>query len=348
MTSNLRVFIISDEVLFSESLELALTLKSGINVLGIAHNEHEALNILEKTEADVALTDLNINGVVGTELIYRIKEIQPKIKILVLTALYDDKSIAKALQCGANAYVLKGSGVQKTIAAITNVMEDFGVIDEEIMKQLPRYINHHVPKIPAKSDFSGLTKRELNICDLIAKGYDSAQIAKLLFISKRTVNNNVSSIYTKTGISNRAQLVFEYLTGYAISATLMPGIPIYDDPPEDNRPRQKAILRLAGIKGLPETILLAIKERPFTIGRFDIGIGYKQCDFEFDPETIAVSRRHAAIKHSNSEYTIVDLNSSAGTFVNEDKIIPCEHHEIKHGDCISFGNAGANYIFEAV
>jgi len=218
------------------------------------------------------------------------------------------------------------------------------------MKQLSKCISNHIPKNSVKSSFDSLTERELVVCDLIAKGYNNAQIAKLLTISQAYVKNLVSLIYDKIGINNRnrAQLVYEYITEYAVSVTVLPYKPSSDDPPENNQLRQKAVLRLVGIKGLPEAILLAIKERPFTIGRFDINIGYKQCDFEFDHATVAVSRRHAAIKHSNSEYTIVDLNSGAGTFVNENKITPCDHYKIKQGDCISFGNAGATYVFETL
>jgi len=115
----------------------------------------------------------------------------------------------------------------------------------------------------------------------------------------------------------------------------------------DCRPKQNiAQLRLVGDKRLPDIIPLTLGERPFYIGRYDISKGYKQCDYEFGQDTRAVSRRHAAFERFSYGYAVVDLNSRAGTFVNGTRINPGEQFRIKQGDRISFGNAGADYIFK--
>ena len=92
---------------------------------------------------------------------------------------------------------------------------------------------------------------------------------------------------------------------------------------------------------------LKLAARPFVIGRFDVSIGRKQCDFEFDKTTKAVSRRHAAIELTAGGFAIVDLDSRAGTFVNGNKVTPGQPHPIQHGDVVSFGGMGAEYVFEA-
>ena len=86
----------------------------------------------------------------------------------------------------------------------------------------------------------------------------------------------------------------------------------------------------------------------FTIGRFDTFIGTKQSDFEFEPKTKAVSRRHAVIerKTDNGCYYITDLNSSAGTFVNGNKLIPDKPFKLENGFNVSFGHLGADYVWE--
>ena len=84
----------------------------------------------------------------------------------------------------------------------------------------------------------------------------------------------------------------------------------------------------------------------FRIGRYDVSTGKRQCDFEFPPDTPAVSRRHAAIGQRGEGYYIVDLGSRAGTYLNERKLGPNEEPALSAGDRIAFGNAGANYIFE--
>jgi len=105
-------------------------------------------------------------------------------------------------------------------------------------------------------------------------------------------------------------------------------------------------LRLIGDVSLPAEIPLAIGEQPFVIGRYDINIGHKQCDFEFGYKTVAVSRRHAAIKRIPYGFVIVDLDSRAGTFINGFRIFAGEQCQITPGDRIEFGTAGANYVFE--
>jgi len=195
-----------------------------------------------------------------------------------------------------------------------------------------------------------LKKRELEICELIAEGLSNEQIAKLLFLTEGTVKNYVTSIYEKTGISNRAQLAATYVIEYAHVVTDFSDSPESMDPSVQNCPK----LRLIGSSYLPDAIHLRLNGQPYTIGRFDVSAGKKQCDFEFDKATKAVSRRHAAIEcasggvsdGNNGALTVVDLNSSAGTFVNGYRITPGKPHPIQHGDRISFGTMGAEYVLE--
>jgi hypothetical protein len=106
-------------------------------------------------------------------------------------------------------------------------------------------------------------------------------------------------------------------------------------------------LRLVGNPSLPASIAVSIDEgRAFTIGRFDVSVGRQQSNFEFDKTTKAVSRRHAAIERSSTGYVIVDLASSAGTFVNGQKLTPSVPFKLESGFRVSFGNAGADYVFE--
>ena len=192
-----------------------------------------------------------------------------------------------------------------------------------------------------KTAFDQLNERELDICGMIAKGLSSEHIAKLLHLSIGTVKNCTSVIFQKTGVRNRAQLAAMYTAEFAQVDTDIGSRP-------DTQPSEQADakLRLVGLYGLPPEIPLTFQGKPFVIGRFDVSVGYKQSDFEFEKTTIAVSRRHASIERTVRGYAIVDLNSRVGTFVNGKKITPGEMCYIQHGDCISFGNAGAEYVFE--
>ena len=107
-------------------------------------------------------------------------------------------------------------------------------------------------------------------------------------------------------------------------------------------------LRLIGRANLPPSIKVLITEGEiFTIGRYDAAVGKKQSNFEFDKKTKAICRRHAVIERSLSGYNIIDLSSSAGTFVNDKKVPPNTPVSLESGSRVSFGNSGADYIWDA-
>jgi len=106
-------------------------------------------------------------------------------------------------------------------------------------------------------------------------------------------------------------------------------------------------LRYIGYAHLPPSIRVQITEGEiFTIGRFDAAVGKKQSSFEFDKKTKAVSRRHAAIERDIEGFKIVDLSSSAGTYVNDKKLPPNTPFGLETGSRVSFGNSGADYVWE--
>ena len=106
-------------------------------------------------------------------------------------------------------------------------------------------------------------------------------------------------------------------------------------------------LRLVGSALLPPMVDINVQAGDiFTIGRYDAVVGRRQSDFEFDKKTKAVSRRHAAIERSADGYRIVDLSSSAGTFLDGYRLPPNTPCPLIHGCRVSFGNAGADYVWE--
>lgn len=112
----------------------------------------------------------------------------------------------------------------------------------------------------------------------------------------------------------------------------------------------RTCLRLVGDPSLPREIPVEIGAgQVFTIGRFDVSVGHAQSDFEFDKKTKAISRHHAAIeRRADGSYVIVDLSSSAGTFVNGERLganVPCR---LTRGCRVAFGTSGADYIWEEV
>ena len=224
----IRVFLIDDEELLTESMEIILTVKGQMEVVGIAKDGKEALEKLENVTADIALVDLNMKGMGGIELIPKLKEKYPDMKLLVLTTFYDNHYITEALAGGADGYLLKDSAGDTIIKAIHQLLAGQSVLAGKVLEALTRMMAGQNGKREAEDktdaaeqkatgkkaeELSGaklpkdLTPRELEICGLLTKGYSNAELAKELFLAEGTVKNYMMNIYDKFDIHDRTALV---------------------------------------------------------------------------------------------------------------------------------------------
>lgn len=208
-----KILLVDDENLLLDSLEIILSLHH-MKVIGKANDGNAAIRILGsvKDGCDIALVDLNMKGMGGIELIKVMKEKYPQIKILVLTTFYDDKNITEAIAGGADGYLLKDSGKDVILGAVTQIMGGITVLDQKVMLRLTTLMNHHLGDAVqnASIDFSSdMTEREKEICSLMVEGLTNRQIADRLYISEGTVKNYISNIYDKTGIHDRVKLIVE-------------------------------------------------------------------------------------------------------------------------------------------
>ncbi len=206
-----RVFLIDDEELLIESMEIILTVKGKMQVVGMASEGKVALEKLATTQAEIALVDLNMKGMGGIELIPILKRDYPEMKILVLTTFYDDHYITDAISSGADGYLLKDSEDNNIIRAIHQTLTGQSIIDSKVMKILSKKIaaSQEMNTQPKMKDGllpKDLTPRELELCVYIAKGYNNKEIAEKLYLSEGTVKNYMSSIYDKVNLHDRTQL----------------------------------------------------------------------------------------------------------------------------------------------
>ncbi|MBR6253862.1 MAG: response regulator transcription factor [Clostridiales bacterium] len=232
-----KILLVDDEPLLLESLEIILTLSADYEVIGKAGNGVEALELLSKETPDLMLVDLNMPGMGGIELIPKVHADHPQIKIIVLTTFYDEKSIAHAIAGGACGYILKDSGKDAILDAISQALRGQSVLDLKVMQKLNSmlasgtiegsssgtYSSGGTESTDAASGSSGagsranaetinlddygMTEREKEICRLISEGCTNSQIASILFISEGTVKNYVSTIYDKLGEHDRTKVV---------------------------------------------------------------------------------------------------------------------------------------------
>lgn len=210
-----RVLLIDDEELLTESMEIILTVKGQMEVVGIAKDGKEALELLKEVAADIALVDLNMKGMGGIELIPKLKELYPQMKLLVLTTFYDNHYITDALSGGADGYLLKDSAGDTIIKAIHQLLAGQSVLAGKVLEALTRMMTMQSCETKEVKKDSGadyrlpkdLTPRELEICGLLTKGYSNTELAKELFLAEGTVKNYMMSIYDKFDIHDRTTLV---------------------------------------------------------------------------------------------------------------------------------------------
>ncbi|SEG23268.1 two component transcriptional regulator, LuxR family [Eubacterium ruminantium] len=220
-----RVLLVDDEAMLLDSLEIILTFNN-MEIAGKAHDGNEALELLKNISCDIALVDLNMKGMGGIELIRHMKELYPKIKILVLTTFYDDKNITDAISNGADGYLLKDSGKDAILGAIAQIMGGVTVLDQKVMQRLTSLFAGNMASGGSANTASDMqdgtgeaqdyskneiygefTLREKEIAGLMVEGLSNKQIADRLYISEGTVKNYISNIYDKTGIHDRVKLV---------------------------------------------------------------------------------------------------------------------------------------------
>ena len=207
MKDEVRVLLVDDDVDFIENLKLLLTLKGKFDVVGTATSGGEALEVLKRTYADIAVIDLMMPGMSGLLLTRILNEKYPLMKKLVFTTFSDEKNIAEAIVNGADTYLVKGSP-SKLIESINLLMMDQSIFDKKVVD----WIRKNLAKTPSQDTiecdklFQVLSETELAICEPLSEGYTNAQIAKALSFSEGTVKNAISSIFMKTGIDNRTKL----------------------------------------------------------------------------------------------------------------------------------------------
>ena len=201
--SALRVVIVDDHPLFREGLGAVLA-DADMDVVGQAATGEEALEVVPRADPDVVLMDLHMPGMGGVEATRRLLVERPHLAVLVLTMMTDDATIAAALRAGARGYLLKEAEPQEIMRAITSVAAGNAVFGAGIADRILQKASADAGRAPA---LPGLTEREEEVLDLVAKGLTNDAIARRLYLSDKTVRNYVSTLFTKLGVSDRAAAV---------------------------------------------------------------------------------------------------------------------------------------------
>ena len=209
---NIRIVIVDDQKMVREGLKLILEKYNRFEFVGEAANGFEAITVAKKALPDVILMDLRMPEMNGIDATYRIKKQFPDMKILVLTTFNEQDLILKALQNGANGYVLKDIGSEEIVKAIDTVLTGHIMLQPEVTSELVKSmtVQAHTENDFDETLLEELTAKEKEVVQLVTQGKTNKEIALQLFIAEGTVKNHVSNILLKCQLSNRTEIAMKF------------------------------------------------------------------------------------------------------------------------------------------
>ena len=200
-----RIVIVDDHPLFRKGLQEMIHSDGNFAVCGEAGNAAEAMEVIRKLNPDLAIVDLSLPGANGIELIKNTRAEFPKLPILVLS-MHDESLYAlRALRAGAEGYVMKHEAMTNVIQAIREVFNGRPYLSPAMAAQVITKFAHRQAEGEADA-VERLSDRELEILELIGKGNDVRQIAKLLHLSPKTVETHRSHIKDKLDLKNSREV----------------------------------------------------------------------------------------------------------------------------------------------
>ncbi len=204
----IKILLVDDHQLIRMGIAALISKDSDIEVVGEAESGQNLVHLVQNKRPNVVLMDISLEGVNGIELTKEITRLFKKVKVLMLSMHVKENYIKDSIQAGALGYVLKDSPKEELIKAIKSVHQGNQYFAKEVSDVI---VNSYIKKIEenAKDEFfvGNLTKREIQIIDLIADGLNNFKIAEELNISNRTVDTHRTNILKKTGVKNVAELV---------------------------------------------------------------------------------------------------------------------------------------------
>lgn len=203
-----RVAIVEDDAILREDLARVVELADGLEIAGVG-DTLAAGRVLVEAAPDVLLIDLALPDGNGVELIREARERLPAIKIIVVSIFGDARSVVRAIEAGADGYLLKGAGGQQAEDAIRSVLNGGAPISPAVASHILVRMRERTAGASGAGPDAPLTEKETAVLTDLAKGFRYKEVARLHNISPHTVADHVKSIYRKLAVNSRSEAVFE-------------------------------------------------------------------------------------------------------------------------------------------
>jgi DNA-binding NarL/FixJ family response regulator len=211
VTESIRVLLVDDQDLFREGMRVIIDAQPQLEVVGVASDGAEAVELVDALSPDVVLMDIRmpeLDGVEATRRIFlpeRAEKRERPVRVLVLTTFDLDDRAATAIRHGASGFILKDTTPAMLIDAIRTVHAGNAVLAPQNLAAL--LAGRFQGRAPAPDAFAALTEKERDVFEAVSRGQSNAEVAKALFTSESTVKTHVGSILRKLGLRDRVQIV---------------------------------------------------------------------------------------------------------------------------------------------
>jgi DNA-binding NarL/FixJ family response regulator len=203
-----RILVADDHPVVRGGLVALLRTLPGLEVVGEAADGESVVREAHLTQPDLVLMDVRMPGIDGIEATRRIRAGVPSARVLVLTMYDDDATVFTAMQAGAQGYLLKESEQGDIVRAIHGVMAGEAIFGPGVAERVLGYFaDPPTGRTDPDYPFPELTDRERSILDLLARGRRTGEIAGELYLSPKTVANNLTGIFAKLQVAGRTEAI---------------------------------------------------------------------------------------------------------------------------------------------
>ncbi|HET8666085.1 MAG TPA: response regulator transcription factor [Nocardioides sp.] len=204
----IRILVADDHPVVRGGLVALLRTIDGIEVVGEAADGAAAVREAQLTHPDVVLMDVRMPDLDGVEATRRIRTAVPETRVLMLTMYDDDATVFTAMQAGAQGYLLKEAEQDEIVRAVRAVVAGEAIFGPGVAERVLGYFSGQNPAAAAPDyPFPELTERERVVLELLARGRRTTEIAGELYLSPKTVANNMTSIFAKLQVASRAEAI---------------------------------------------------------------------------------------------------------------------------------------------
>jgi len=203
-----RILIADDHSMFADGIESILNEQDGIQVVGKCYDGASILPYLKENDIDIILLDVNLPEKNGIEVCKEVIAAFPEMKILAISMFNQESYVTEILKNGAKGYILKNTGREELMQAITTVSEGNTFFSKDVTQTIMRgLMNERKGGTPSKGFIPKITRREKEVLKLIVQEFTTQEIGEKLFISLKTVESHRSSLLAKVNARNTAGLV---------------------------------------------------------------------------------------------------------------------------------------------